>query len=172
MLTAATYYAYSKVLGKPVNLFVRTPYYSEYLPQCLSFPSMCNWTTDTDLDPSQVFEIVTVPNNPTGFPRTPVYNQSKVGYDLVYYWPSLQPDPLVPYDGDVLYFSFTKMSGHAATRFGWAFVKDPVIAEHMGDFIYKTTFHVSVEACFKALQVFNYLNHSVCIAFQCIFKQS
>lgn len=101
-----------------------------------------------------------MPNNPDGFDRVPVYTNSNVVYDLVYYWPHLEPT-IVPQDASVLIFSFTKLSGHASNRFGWAFVKDPAIARSMGRFIYEATLMISVDSTLRALQVFKYLNLNV-----------
>ena len=73
-------------------------------------------------------EVVTSPNNPDGNARESVVinnsanhvDQGKVVYDLAYYWPQYTPITRAA-DYDIMYFTFSKSTGHAGSRIGWAF---------------------------------------------------
>ena len=54
-------------------------------------------------------------------------------------------------DGDLLIFTLTKLTGHAATRFGWALVRDRAVAAAMQAYIHQTVIHDSVDAQVRAL---------------------
>jgi len=106
-------------------------------------------------------EVVTIPNNPDGEMRTPFYGTNRTMLDAVYYWPSLSGNPtfeLDPLTAPVTIFSFTKLSGHAGSRFGWAIVEDPAIAYQMFYWNAIMTVHLSVEQAFRASIVLEYLN--------------
>lgn len=66
-------------------------------------------------------EVVTSPNNPDGNIREPVVknngNNGKLVYDLAYYWPQYTPITQ-PADYDIMYFTFSKSTGHAGSRIG------------------------------------------------------
>lgn len=69
-------------------------------------------------------EVVTSPNNPDGNIREAAVNRSgtgegKVLYDLAYYWPQYTPITR-PADYDIMYFTFSKSTGHAGSRIGLA----------------------------------------------------
>lgn len=74
-------------------------------------------------------EIVTSPNNPDGTTREAVvinspsnhHDQGKVMYDLAYYWPQYTPITRAA-DYDIMYFTFSKSTGHAGSRIGWVLI--------------------------------------------------
>jgi len=64
---------------------------------------------------------------------------------------------MVKQSEDIMLFSWTKCSGHAASRFGWALVKDPSVADSMATFIRLTTISPSIESQYRALGIMDYL---------------
>jgi len=54
---------------------------------------------------------------------------------------------------DIMIFSQTKLSGHAAHRFGWALVKDPNVTEAMQNYISSTTIASSVVTLYKSYDI-------------------
>ena len=68
-------------------------------------------------------EVVTSPNNPDGRIREAVVksqfgDQGKLVYDLAYYWPQYTPITRTA-DYGIMYFTFSKGTGHAGSRIGW-----------------------------------------------------
>eukprot|EP01102_Stenamoeba_stenopodia_P001854 TRINITY_DN11679_c0_g1_i1.p1 TRINITY_DN11679_c0_g1~~TRINITY_DN11679_c0_g1_i1.p1 ORF type:complete len:415 (-),score=80.31 TRINITY_DN11679_c0_g1_i1:38-1282(-) len=157
-LIAAVVYAYAQVTGAPVVAFAQTPYYDGYPQWAMFNPAISSWSADTNLTGAQpIVEFITTPNNPTGEVRQPYYANSYHVYDCVYYWPSLT-NITVPIQGDVTLFSMSKLTGHAGTRLGWAFVKDPEVATQMGNFIMLVTISTSIDAQFRTLRLLQALN--------------
>ncbi len=163
----AAMYAYSKLHQRkssgPLSLFAKTPYYFNYPDYPDINPEVKVWNSSTAMSPSSVVEICTHPNNPDNAARTePHYETPYKIHDLVYYWPHLCAGactdgatnvsyPLIPtLDEDMMVFSFTKMTGHAGTRFGWAIVEDPAVALLMTIYIAKSTNHPSVTTIYRA----------------------
>lgn len=69
-------------------------------------------------------EVVNSPNNPNGSLRESVVKdcgQGKLIHDLAYYWPQFMPINR-PADHDLMYFTFSKCTGHAGSRIGWVFI--------------------------------------------------
>jgi len=155
-LTQAAIYAYNQ-LYKKNNTFVQIPFYTPYkdLANLLK-----NTNFNTSLNQDNPIEIVTIPNNPDGIQRVPYYKNTTIIHDLVYYWPHLNAAPINKMSGDVMIFSFTKLSGHAATRFGWALVKSDIITELMIIYMATVTIEPSIESRLKAQSIFNYLNEN------------
>lgn len=79
--------------------------------------------------------------------------------DAVYYWPALNGEAyhLPTLSAPVALFSLTKLTGHAASRFGWAVVEDKSIAERMASWLQLQTFAVSIESFYRARILVNYL---------------
>jgi len=124
-------------------------------------PGWCDHFNSSELmPPDDVLEIVTIPNNPDGELRKPVYPGKRWIYDAVYYWPSLSGNPtfeLAPLVAPVTLFSFTKLTGHAASRFGWAIVEDPVLADTMMFWDAILDAHIAVEQAFRASLLLEYM---------------
>lgn len=69
-------------------------------------------------------EVVNYPNNPDGTIRKAVVKnrpddlvQGKLIHDLAYYWPQYTPIT-APVAQDIMYFTFSKSTGHAGSRIG------------------------------------------------------
>jgi len=117
-------------------------------------PNLVQWNTSTDLPPERVIEILTVPSNPLGDYYAPNYPTApnKI-YDAVYYWPHLTGNMSAPFNESIMFFSLTKLSGHAATRFGWAIVKNATLASQISNFISRNNMGPSVDIKWRALNI-------------------
>eukprot|EP01006_Ploeotia_vitrea_P026147 TRINITY_DN59114_c0_g1_i2.p2 TRINITY_DN59114_c0_g1~~TRINITY_DN59114_c0_g1_i2.p2 ORF type:complete len:410 (-),score=192.70 TRINITY_DN59114_c0_g1_i2:2016-3245(-) len=163
-LIASATYALSKLnkLGSPTPLkvFAKPPYYFGYNKFASTGINGVEFTTSTALDARSVIEFNTVPNNPTGVMRTPVYPDSTNPiYDMVYNWPALV-NTTQNLRGSVMLFSLSKLSGHAGTRFGWALVRDPDVANEMAEFNDIVAKHVSIDAQNRALHLLRHINNN------------
>ncbi|GAU48551.1 hypothetical protein TSUD_99570 [Trifolium subterraneum] len=142
----------------PINVVAAAPYYSEYKDATDILQSrLFKWTGDAALyDKDEPYiEVVTSPNNPDGTLRVPVVNSKvdgKIIYDLAYYWPQYTP---ITYelDHDVMLFTFSKCTGHAGSRIGWAIVKDIEVAKKMIKFIQLNSIGVSRESQIRAAKI-------------------
>ena len=114
-------------------------------------------TIATSSSSSAIVEIITSPNNPDGKRAVPIL-QSDPGmmiHDHVYHWPSiLNPEEdTLELDEEIMIFSLAKLTGHAASRIGWSFVKDSQVAKDMAAFVWMQSTHASVEAQYGAIRV-------------------
>jgi aspartate/methionine/tyrosine aminotransferase len=113
--------------------------------------------------PQDIVEVVTVPNNPDGEMRKPFFGGNGTDawfHDIVYYWPSLSGNDvfqLEPISAPVSLFSFTKLTGHAATRFGWALVENRTLAQAMVRWVSQVNIALSIESVYRASLLFEYL---------------
>jgi L-tryptophan--pyruvate aminotransferase len=100
-------------------------------------PQIVHWNQSLTLDPANVVELITAPNNPTGyFPNFHYSNAAVKIVDAVYHWPFINGgDNRKIMDADVVLFSLTKSSGHASTRGAWAIVKNSTLANNMNTYI-------------------------------------
>ncbi|KAJ1399507.1 Pyridoxal phosphate-dependent transferase, major domain [Sesbania bispinosa] len=136
---------------QPINVLAAAPYYSEYVDQLDVMRSeLFQWGGDAALyDKNEPYiEVVTYPNNPDGTIRGPVVNsvaEGKLVHDLAYYWPHYTPITNQA-DHDIMLFTFSKCTGHAGSRIGWAIVKDIEVAKKMAKFVQMSTLGVSKES--------------------------
>ncbi|GAU33819.1 hypothetical protein TSUD_221560 [Trifolium subterraneum] len=148
----------SDVSDQPINVVVAAPYYSEYKNAINVLHSrMFQWVGDAALydENKPYIEVVTSPNNPDGTLRVPTVNsvaEGKLIHDLAYYWPQYTP---ITYeaDHDVMLFTFSKCTGHAGSRIGWAIVKDIEIAKKMATFVQSSSMGVSKESQTRAAKI-------------------
>ncbi|XP_043706792.1 L-tryptophan--pyruvate aminotransferase 1-like [Telopea speciosissima] len=149
---------------KPISVVSAIPYYSPY-PSLTDYlkSGLYKWDGDaynfTKDEP--YIELVTSPNNPDGFIRQPVVNRSRgtVVYDLAYYWPQYTPITTSA-DHDLMLFTFSKITGHAGTRIGWALVKDKEVAKKMTEFIVLNTIGVSKDSQLRAAKILQVISDS------------
>ncbi|KAH8951780.1 hypothetical protein BDL97_09G047700 [Sphagnum fallax] len=112
-------------------------------------------------------EVVTSPSNPEGSNCQAVLHHQEGGaagggpqqgsssstiHDLAYYWPQYTPIT-APADNPLMLFTFSKITGHAGTRLGWAIVEDKRIAMKMFEYIRVNTLGVSQDAQRRAFTV-------------------
>jgi len=159
-----------------VNVFERIPYYyghhgmvsdppikpTPYWPTgSVLSPSVVywNWTQSTTMNPADVIELLTTPSNPNGYVNDRVYTGAQYMYDMVYYWPHLY-DNITQLDEDIMFFSLTKMSGHAANRFGWALFKDKVLADTVAQYIFLCTIGPGIDGMYKADHIIDTVTNS------------
>jgi aspartate/methionine/tyrosine aminotransferase len=127
-------------------------------PYWFRFPTVaklagCSWSTDESPDGVQ---IVTRPNNPDNYTQILTRRMLKNTItDCCYNWPQYT-DKIHKTDQVVSIFSLAKMTGHAASRVGWAIVKDQGIADLMTYYIEQSTGGASVDAQVRAAHVIAY----------------
>ncbi|KAJ6431122.1 hypothetical protein OIU84_018588 [Salix udensis] len=104
-------------------------------------------------------EVVTSPNNPDGAIREAVVSrgEGKLVYDLAYYWPQYTPITQ-PLDRDIMLFTFSKCTGHAGSRIGWALVKDKEVARKMTEYMQISSIGVSKESQIRAAKILGVLS--------------
>ncbi|KAK9087011.1 hypothetical protein Syun_029405 [Stephania yunnanensis] len=127
----------------PANVVASIPFYQVYKQQTDIYNSLSfKWKGDASLwknnsDSTENFiEFVTSPNNPDGRIMEPVLKGSSVKtiYDYAYYWPHYTGIS-TPVDTELMIFTISKLTGHAGSRFGWAFVKDRALYERMENYL-------------------------------------
>ncbi|KAI4314368.1 hypothetical protein L6164_027283 [Bauhinia variegata] len=135
----------------PMNVVAAAPYYSEYKDEVeVVLSRLYKWSGDANVfDKDEAYiEVVTSPNNPDGTLRGPVVKsraEGKLVYDFAYYWPQYTPITHKA-DHDIMLFTFSKCTGHAGSRIGWAIVKDIEVAEKMTRYIQMSSIGVSKES--------------------------
>ncbi|KAG8377280.1 hypothetical protein BUALT_Bualt08G0015200 [Buddleja alternifolia] len=166
-LLDAAVYALSMNTSSPARVVAAAPYYPLYKSQTEFFQNMhfefegdaslMNNSSDNTVN---VIEFVTSPNNPDGKLREPVSQVplTRAIYDHAYYWPHFTAIP-APADKDVMIFTISKLTGHAGSRFGWAFVKDKEVYENMKSYISQAEMGISREAQLRALKLMKAILH-------------
>ncbi|XP_020217965.1 L-tryptophan--pyruvate aminotransferase 1 [Cajanus cajan] len=143
---------------QPINVVAAAPYYSEYPSEIEILRSkLYHWAGDAALyDKNEPYiEAVTSPNNPDGVIRGPVVKSEAEGkqvYDFAYYWPHYTPITHKA-DHDIMNFTFSKCTGHAGSRIGWAIVKDIEIAKKMTRYVHMNSIGVSKESQIRAAKI-------------------
>lgn len=150
MINAAAYAMHKKFNHTRTNFSARIPHYNHF-KLVAKYTDGMHWLDSPGKD---CIEWITYPNNPDGklFSAKFQMQTDKQIYDTVYYWPSYSSN-IKPLDRNLMIFSLSKLSGHASTRLGWAFVKDMQIAKHMQTYIWLQTTHASVESMLFGLNI-------------------
>ncbi|OIV93062.1 hypothetical protein TanjilG_20724 [Lupinus angustifolius] len=136
---------------QPINVVAQAPYYSEYQDQIRFLSSrLFQWDGDAALyDKNEPYiELVCSPNNPDGVIQEPVVKSEAKGkliHDLAYYWPQYTPITHKA-DHDIMLFTFSKSTGHAGSRIGWALVKDVEVATKMTRFLQLSSIGVAKDS--------------------------
>ncbi|KAG8377301.1 hypothetical protein BUALT_Bualt08G0015000 [Buddleja alternifolia] len=109
---------------------------------------------------TNIIEFVTSPNNPDCSLNEAVSQgpSTRAIYDHAYYWPHYTAIP-TPADKDVMIFTISKLTGHAGSRFGWAFVKDKEVYENMNIYISAAEMGISRETQLRALKLMKAMLH-------------
>ncbi|XP_057448521.1 tryptophan aminotransferase-related protein 1-like [Lotus japonicus] len=148
----------SQTPDHPINVVSAAPHYSEYKPEIDVLRSaVVQWAGDAGVyDKNEPYiEVVNYPNNPDGTIRGPVVKSAAKGnlvHDLAYYWPQYTPITHQA-DHDVMLFTFSKCTGHAGSRIGWAIVKDIEIAKKMTRFVHLGSHGVAKESQARAAKI-------------------
>lgn len=158
LISAALYALSSSPHERPVDVVSAVPFYSSYPPMTDFLKSQLHrWAGDASnykWDSQNMYiELVTSPGNPDGMPHTRVVNGTgPVIYDLAYYWPHYTPISFAA-DYDIMLFTFSKSTGHAGTRIGWALVRNAEAARRMTKYIELSTIGVSKDSQFRASEI-------------------
>ncbi|MQL84484.1 hypothetical protein Taro_016987 [Colocasia esculenta] len=159
LFQAALYALSPPETEEPISVVSAAPYYSSY-PSVTDFlrSGLYRWAGDVHAfkfkNDAPYIELVCSPNNPDGFLKEAVLNGEKgwTIHDLAYYWPQYTPITAAAAH-DIMLFTFSKITGHAGTRIGWALVKDRAVAEKMTKFIELNTIGVSKDSQLRAAQI-------------------
>jgi L-tryptophan--pyruvate aminotransferase len=138
----AAMYAYYKKYGND-SVIVKKPYYFRF-PDFVRISKLKLVDDDSDKSLNPI-ELITTPNNPDNELRVSESSTKQKIYDLSYQWPQYLENTVLN-DMDIMAFSLSKSTGHAATRIGWGIVRDPEIASIMEDYVENTTVGTSNEA--------------------------
>ena len=133
----------------------QAPHYSHFKIFADSRGEM-SWDAEAKVSTEHLVEIITSPNNPDG-KRSSAKIQQNRGlqiHDHVYHWPSIldADEENVALDDELMVFSLSKLTGYAASRIGWALVKDPLVAKDMASYVWLQSTHASVEAQYSAVR--------------------
>ncbi|XP_006390871.2 LOW QUALITY PROTEIN: L-tryptophan--pyruvate aminotransferase 1 [Eutrema salsugineum] len=167
-LCQAAVHALSSLAGShPVSVVAAAPFYSTYVEETTYVRSgMYKWEGDAwGFDKKGPYiELVTSPNNPDGTIRETVVNrpeddEGKVIHDFAYYWPHYTPITRRQ-DHDIMLFTFSKITGHAGSRIGWALVKDKEVAKKMVEYIIVNSIGVSKESQIRAAKILKVLKEN------------
>jgi len=118
-----------------LKIWGQTPYYSGYNPPV--YPEVLEFAGDRTKEDMatehDVIEYITSPNNPDGEIRERVLEGRTAVWDSAYYWPTYTSvrGPQDLRGDDMSLWTLSKLTGHASSRVGWAWVKDPEIARKM-----------------------------------------
>lgn len=119
----------------------------------------CQTNFSLNLNASEVIEWIVSPNNPDNKLQPPYYPTARHIHDSVYHFPWLTALPVSPRDVDIAVYSLSKTTGHSGTRFGWAWVKDPQVANMMRNYVSATSsFAPAVEAVYRAREIIKHMN--------------
>ncbi|KAK6160800.1 hypothetical protein DH2020_004181 [Rehmannia glutinosa] len=160
-LLGAAVYAISMNLSSPASVVAAAPAYPLYKSQTDFFQNTnFEYEGDSSLlknsskTKTNIIEFVTSPNNPDGNLREAVLKGASVRaiYDHAYYWPHFTAIPS-PANEDIMIFTISKLTGHAGSRFGWAFVKDEDVYQNMQKYISVAEMGISREAQLRALKL-------------------
>ena len=101
------------------------------------------------------FNFTVYPNNPDFL--LPYYNYYTNVVDACYHWPMYyRHSEFKALTGEVFLFSLAKLSGLAASRVGWALVRNPEKAKQLRDYVELVTSGVSVDG---QVMAYNGISH-------------
>lgn len=137
------------------NIHTEIPYYSRFPILCDIVKADFNkFSERSNKPPTQVHTIPGNPDTSEIFYRSPYEI-----FDLSYNWPiytdKIYKDPTIK----TAVFSFSKTTGFASTRIGWAILDDKNTADKLEEFIEYDTSGVSVEAQDKAIEILDHINN-------------
>ncbi|XP_030461562.1 tryptophan aminotransferase-related protein 4-like [Syzygium oleosum] len=161
LLNAAVHALSPRNSSLPASVVASIPYYALYQMQIEFFDSAdCSFQGDTARwknatnTTGDIIEFVTAPNNPDGLLNEAVLHGPNVKtiYDRAYYWPHFTGIPS-PADEDLTIFTISKLTGHAGSRFGWAFIRNEEVYERMAWYLELNTMGVSRDTQLRALKL-------------------
>ncbi|KAF5185771.1 Tryptophan aminotransferase-related protein, partial [Thalictrum thalictroides] len=161
LLNGAIYALSPEDSSSPASVVAAFPFYPVYKSATEFFDSVeFKWLGDASLlknrsDSSGTsIEFVTSPNNPDGKFRKPVLTgpSAKTIYDHAYYWPHFSAITSAA-DEDLMIFTLSKLTGHAGSRFGWAFIKDEKVYTRMQRYMSLSTMDRSHDTQLRTLKL-------------------
>ena len=139
------------------RIWIESPYWFRFekITEMLGI-NMCDYADD---------ELLVLPNNPNNKVRLPNASLRTPAVDACYLWPyyfrksddyKTATEVLKAVAPQVTIFSLAKCTGHAASRIGWAIVKDKEVAKQMRSYIEYSTGGASIEAQVRAASVLQF----------------
>jgi len=184
LIIAALSALYSARGNTTVTLFSRAPYQRDYPKICANTQALCNFVSDPSavMNSSNVFELITAPNNPTG--RTdanitsPLFTSNAIyGIDANDNWPTWNWGQNSSSSGNsnnsmwstvyanapIVIFSSSKSHGFESGRFAWALVNTAVASNLLSDMRnHISALYVlgSASSMYRELYAMQYLNQT------------
>ncbi|MQL79317.1 hypothetical protein Taro_011757 [Colocasia esculenta] len=154
---AALYALSPPEAAQPIGVVSTAPYYSVSMLAIFEASAeflrsrLYQWAGDAHSfkNDATYIEVVCSPNNPDGFFKEAV---RRTIHDLAYYLPQYAPITAAA-THDIMLFPFSKVTGHAGSRIGWALVKDREVAKKMTRFVDLNALGVSQDSQLRAAQI-------------------
>lgn len=140
--------------NRSMHVFAQAPAYPHF-QQTAGLNPLTQWVADpkaAGVSPVDLIEVVTSPNNPDGKPTVPRYPAAAQVTDYVYRWPHYAPATAGARSDALMIFSHSKLTGFAASRIGWALVRDPAVAATMSKYMFLQSTAPAVEAQLRAIR--------------------
>ncbi len=172
----ATALAHSIKKNPPVNnkTIISTLYATQQEPGYIEYGSLIeimhqaliHWVRFRDylsIDPENLLEFVTTPNNPDGRIIKPVTGAHWTIHDRVNHWPFFMNSENFDFyletfeDDQISIFSLSKILSFSGSRLGYAFVKDEHIAHYMRHYVIMATHGLVSDSQFHAIAALKYL---------------
>lgn len=118
-------------------------------PYYFMFPDLIR-STGKEISPTPDIDIVVDPSNPLNVRASGAMAPVQI-HDLSYNWPTY--GQVFKAQSDIMICSMAKATGHCASRIGWAFVRDPAVAQKMLWQIELSTGGVAYEAQMRAAKL-------------------
>lgn len=145
----------------PASAVASIPYYALYQMQTEFFDSAdcsfqgdpARWKNATNTT-GDIIEFVTAPNNPNGQLNEAILHGPNVKtiHDRAYYWPHFTGIPS-PAEEDLTIFTISKLTGHAGSRFGWAFIRNEEVYQRMNMYLQLNMMGVSRDTQLRAMKL-------------------
>jgi len=152
----ASLYSIQKQQDRLLNVHAQPPYWVRFKELTDVVSTKLHWT-NTHPGYSDCIEIKAIPNNPDNIVKTIQNTAEFLITDLCYNWHQYTEPK--NYDEDLMVFSLSKMTGHAGSRIGWAWVKDKELAALMNRYIEITVGGISLDSQMKTLEILRSVNY-------------
>jgi len=150
-LIQAALYALSPNRAKTTSVYAAPPFWSKFPRMINGYSPTNQFVPDYDeamdivANGGDIIDLITSPSNSGNLLANeqqliPVPSSKQI-WDLVYYWPSCYANKtaITPMAEDIMIFSLSKLCGYSGHRFGWMWMKDPVAAERVKEYLSITT---------------------------------
>jgi len=152
----AALYSIQKLEDKWLNVYAQPPYWARFKLLTEIASKQLHWSDrDSYCD---TIKIIATPNNPDNKIKSSMNIAEHVITDLCYNWP--QYTDQINHNDDIMVFGLSKMTGHAGSRIGWAWVRDEKLAKLMRQYIEVTVGGVSLDSQMKTLAILTSMDYT------------